>query len=42
MAEWNPWHGCRKYSPGCLNCYVYRRDAKYELDASAVRKKCGV
>ncbi len=38
MAEWNPWHGCRKYSPGCLNCYVYRRDAKYELDASAVRK----
>lgn len=38
MAEWNPWHGCHKYSPGCLNCYVYRRDAKYELDASAVRK----
>lgn len=38
MADWNPWHGCRKYSPGCLNCYVYRRDAKYQLDASAVRK----
>jgi len=38
MAEWNPWHGCHKYSPGCVNCYVYRRDAKYELDASAVRK----
>ena len=38
MAEWNPWHGCRKYSAGCANCYVYRRDAKYELDASAVRK----
>lgn len=38
MAEWNPWHGCQKYSAGCLNCYVYRRDAKYELDASAVRK----
>ncbi len=38
MAGWNPWHGCRKYSAGCLHCYVYRRDAKYELDASAVRK----
>ena len=38
MAEWNPWHGCQKYSAGCLHCYVYRRDAKYELDASAVRK----
>lgn len=38
MAEWNPWHGCCKYSAGCLNCYVYRRDAKYDLDASAVRK----
>lgn len=38
MAEWNPWHGCRKYSAGCLNCYVYRRDSKYELDASVVRK----
>jgi protein gp37 len=38
MAEWNPWHGCRKYSAGCLHCYVYRRDAKYDLDASVVRK----
>ena len=38
MSEWNPWHGCHKYSAGCLNCYVYRRDGKYELDASQVRK----
>lgn len=38
MAEWNPWHGCEKYSPGCMHCYVYRRDAKYELDASAVHQ----
>ena len=38
MAEWNPWHGCIKYSPGCMHCYVYRRDAKYELDASVVRQ----
>ena len=38
MAEWNPWHGCIKYSAGCQNCYVYRRDARYELDASQVYK----
>ncbi len=38
MAGWNPWHGCTKYSPGCLNCYVYRHDAKYDMDASEVRK----
>ena len=38
MSGWNPWHGCQKYSAGCLHCYVYRRDAKYELDASEVRK----
>ena len=22
MANWNPWHGCTKISPGCANCYV--------------------
>lgn len=38
MYSWNPWHGCVKYSAGCLNCYVYRHDAKYEMDASEVRK----
>ena len=38
MSEWNPWHGCKKYSAGCLHCYVYRQDGKYELDASQVRK----
>ncbi|NLO84194.1 MAG: DUF5131 family protein [Clostridiales bacterium] len=38
MADWNPWHGCQKYSEGCMHCYVYRRDASYELDASKVRK----
>lgn len=35
---WNPWHGCRKISPGCENCYVYRGDARYGRDSSAVRK----
>jgi protein gp37 len=36
MADWNPWHGCIKYSEGCRNCYVYRRDARYEKDSSQV------
>lgn len=35
---WNLWHGCRKISAGCLNCYVYRTDSKYERDASEVKK----
>ena len=25
-SNWNPWHGCKKCSEGCLNCYVYRLD----------------
>ena len=28
-ANWNPWHGCTKISPGCKYCYVYRQDAMY-------------
>lgn len=38
MAIWNPWHGCRKISAGCENCYVYRTDARYGGDAAKVRK----
>jgi len=38
MQEWNPWHGCRKFSEGCLHCYVYRRDESIGKDASAVTK----
>ena len=38
MTQWNPWHGCRKISAGCQNCYVYRMDAKYDRDASAITK----
>lgn len=36
--QWNPWHGCRKYSEGCLHCYVYRTDAQYGRDAGCVMK----
>ena len=23
---WNLWHGCKKYSEGCENCYMYYLD----------------
>ena len=38
MAGWNPWHGCKKVSPGCQNCYVYRIDAEHGRDAAEVFK----
>lgn len=38
MPIWNPWHGCHKISPGCLNCYVYRRDESIGKDASVVTR----
>ena len=38
MDAWNPWHGCHKYSAGCTNCYVYRRDSSVGKDASIVQK----
>ena len=38
MVVWNPWHGCHKKSEGCLNCYMFRRDAKYGLDSNVVKK----
>ncbi len=38
MASWNLWHGCRKISPGCKNCYVYRRDESIGLDPSDVHR----
>lgn len=37
-VEWNLWHGCTKKSEGCKHCYVYRRDAKYDIDSSTVKK----
>lgn len=35
---WNLWHGCQKLSAGCRHCYVYRGDAKREIDSSVVVK----
>lgn len=37
-VTWNLWHGCTKVSPGCMHCYVYRRDASVGRDASEVTK----
>lgn len=37
-VNWNPWHGCHKFSEGCRNCYVYRTDEKHEKDSSIVTK----
>ncbi len=39
-ADWNPWHGCTKISPGCKYCYVYRQDEMYgaEKSSSVCRK----
>ncbi len=34
-ADWNPWHGCTKISPGCKYCYVYRQDEMYGADKSS-------
>lgn len=33
---WNLWHGCHKLSAGCRHCYVYRGDAKRDIDSSVV------
>ena len=39
IKPWNPWHGCRKFSEGCRNCYVYRiDDAHNKSDSFIVRK----
>lgn len=39
-ADWNPWHGCTRISPGCRYCYVYRQDEMYgvQTDSSICRK----
>ena len=38
--SWNPWHGCKKISPGCKYCYVYRQDKRFndKIDSSVCKK----
>lgn len=39
---WNPWHGCKKCSEGCLNCYMYYLDSLHDKDGSSIyRTKAG-
>lgn len=39
---WNPWHGCKKCSEGCENCYMYYLDALRGKDGSDIyRTKLG-
>ena len=33
---WNPWQGCHKKSPGCLNCYMFRDKKRYGKDPDVV------
>lgn len=35
---WNPWHGCRKVSEGCENCYMYYLDKTRDRDGSVIHK----
>lgn len=37
-VNWNPWHGCHKYSEGCLNCYIYGSDARHGVDTSKIHR----
>ena len=39
---WNPWHGCKKCSEGCMNCYMYYLDSLREKDGGEIyRTKTG-
>lgn len=33
---WNLWHGCHKLSAGCKHCYVYRGDARREVEEDVI------
>lgn len=33
---WNPWHGCRKISEGCKNCYMYYLDSQRGLRGNRI------
>lgn len=36
---WNPWRGCKKVSPGCKNCFVYKMDQRHGRDTTKNRKR---
>lgn len=37
-VAWNPWHGCRKCSDGCKNCFVFQMDKRYGRDTNIIQK----
>lgn len=42
LKSWNLWHGCRKYSEGCANCYMFVLDKAHkvpEASTAIVRTK---
>lgn len=42
QSSWNPWHGCKKVSPGCKFCYMYRDKERWKQDPTTVlRSKSG-
>jgi protein gp37 len=38
FETWNPFVGCRKISPGCAHCYMFRDQAKYGRDPAQIRR----
>jgi protein gp37 len=41
QATWNPWHGCKKVSPGCKYCYMYRDKERYGQDPQTIMRSKG-
>ena len=37
-ATWNPWYGCRKVSPGCAHCYMFREMRRYGRDPGTITR----
>lgn len=33
---YNPWRGCKRYSEGCLHCYIHAGDYKRNIDTSNI------
>lgn len=42
QRTWNPWQGCRKVSPGCKYCYMYRDKQRYGQDPMTVVRSAPV
>lgn len=38
---WNPWHGCKKISEGCENCYMYCLDHRNGRNGADIYKTKG-